>query len=285
MGRMPPVVIHHPLSTTWQSVFTFVSWAVVLFLLVIAARKGARERTPFYVLACLAACVAAFAEPLYDVAFDLWFYNAHANGSPGAMWSVDTAFGVVQPNWAYSGYLILYSTGCLFAGRLMFQGRLTRRNLFTIWLAEIAASCVFEVIGTGAGVYTYYGPYVLRIWHYPLVIGVLEGTQVILFTTLAVQIWKRVSSRWALLALFAAFPVTMFGANFGIGAPVIIALHQSHGTFSTGLVWIGTLLSIALSGLAVRGASLFLSEPRAQEVTRPVPAAADHAAVPVLSSS
>jgi hypothetical protein len=271
---MTPQVIQHPLDTTWQSIFTFLSWGIVVIMLVIAWRMCVTQRTPFFVLAILAAGVAAFAEPLYDVAFDLWFYNAHANGTPGAMWTHFTAFGVVQPNWTHSGYIILYANACLYAGRRMYDGRLTRRGLFLVWLIEITASCVFEVIGTGTNVYTYYGPYELRIWHYPLVIGFLEGTQVVLFTTLAVNLWRRVSSAWGLFALLAAFPITMFGANFGIGAPVIIALHLSHGTFSAGLVWFATFLTIGLCALAVRGAGLFLPEPTADRVSAEhVPAA------------
>lgn len=258
MGRMPDYVMAHELDLVWQQIFTFASWGIVAIMLALAVRMGVQQRTPFYVLACVAACVAAFAEPLYDVAFDLWFYDVH-NGEPGAMWSHFTAFGVVQPNWSHSGYVILYASACLYAGRRMYEGRLSKRGLFLIWLAEIATSCVFEVIGTKT-VYTYYGPYELRIGEYPLVIGVLEGTQVILFTVLAVQIWKRVRTGWGLTALIAAFPISFFGANFGIGSPIIIALHMEPAHFSSGLVWGATFLTIGLCALAVNGASKFLPQ-------------------------
>jgi hypothetical protein len=260
MGRMPFEVTHHELDMLWQSIFTWLSWAVVAVMLVIAFRMCVRQRTPFYLLACLAAGVAAFAEPLYDVAFDLWFYDVH-NGAPGAMYSHFTAFGVVQPNWTHSGYIILYASACFYAGRRMYEGRLGRRSLLVIWGVEIITSCVFEIIGTGTSVYTYYGPYVLRIWNYPLVIGVLEGTQVVLFTVLAVQVWRRVSTAWGLISLLAVFPITMFGANFGIGAPLIIALHLDERDFSSGIVWAATILTIALCALAVNGASKFLPRP------------------------
>ncbi|HWJ07731.1 MAG TPA: hypothetical protein VNS46_00050 [Nocardioides sp.] len=270
MGRMPDHVMAHELDLVWQQIFTWVSWGIVVAMLVIAVRMGLRQRTPFYVLAIVAACVAAFAEPLYDVAFDLWFYDVH-NGEPGAMWSHFSAFGVVQPNWSHSGYVILYASACLYAGRAMYEGRLGRRGLFGIWLAEIAASCLFEVIGT-ATVYTYYGPYELRLGNYPLVIGVLEGTQVILFTVLAVQIRKRVETAWGLTALLAAFPITFFGANFGIGAPVIIALHTDPPHFSSGLVWAATLVTMALCVVAVNGASKFLPRSDAADETGGEPA-------------
>jgi hypothetical protein len=259
MGRMPSDVLNHELSMVWQQIFTWASWAIVVAMLVLAVRMGVRQRTPFYVFACLAAAVAAFAEPLYDVAFDLWFYDVH-DGAPGAMWSHFTAFGVVQPNWTHSGYVILYTSACLYAGRRLYLGGLGRRGLFLIWAVEIAASVVFEVIGT-ATVYTYYGPYELRIGNYPLVIGVLEGTQVVLFTVVAVQIWRHVSSGWGLAALFVAFPVTFFGANFGLGSPVIIALHLDESSFSSGIVWAATLLTIGLCAFAINGLSRFIPSP------------------------
>jgi hypothetical protein len=256
---MPVDVLNHELNLVWQQVFTWASWAIVVGMLVLAVRMGVRQRTPFYVFACLAAAVAAFAEPLYDVAFDLWFYDVH-NGAPGAMWSHFTAFGVVQPNWTHSGYVILYTSACLYAGRRLYTGRMGRRGLFAIWAAEIAASVVFEVIGT-ATVYSYYGPYELRLGNYPLVIGVLEGTQVVLFTVVAVQIWRRVSSAWGLSTLFVAFPMTFFAANFGLGAPIIIALHLDKGEFSSGIVWAATLLTMALCAVAINGISRFMPKP------------------------
>jgi len=260
MGRMSSEVMQHELSLVWQQVFTWASWAIVAVMLVIAVRMGLRQRTPFYALALAATGVAAFAEPLYDVTFDLWFYDAH-NGQPGAMWSHFTAFGVVQPNWTHSGYVILYAAACLYAGRMIYEGRLSRRGLYLVWGAEIAASCVFEVIGTATDVYTYYGPYELRIVNYPLVIGVLEGTQVVLFTVVAVQLWRRVATAWGLTGLFLLFPVTFFAANFGVGAPIIIALHLDEATFSSGIVWAATFLTIGLCAVAVNGISKFLPRP------------------------
>ncbi|WP_109526744.1 MULTISPECIES: hypothetical protein [Nocardia] len=261
MGRVPDEVRLHELDLVWQNIFTWASWAVAITMLIIAIRMCARQRTPFYVMAWLAAGVAAFAEPLYDVAFDLWFYDVH-DGQPGAMQSHFTAFGVVQPNWTHSGYIILYASACLYAGRRMYEGRLGRQGLFVVWGIEVLSSCVFEMIGTGTNVYTYYGPYELRIWNYPLVIGVLEGTQVVLFTVLAVAIWRRVSTPWGLAGLLMAFPITMFGANFGLGAPLIIALHLNEPSFSSGLVWTATFFTLALCVVAVNGAHRFLPGPR-----------------------
>jgi hypothetical protein len=266
MGRMPLDVIAHDLSLLWQHIFTWASWSIVAIMLVIAVRMGLKYRTPFFLIACLAAGVAAYAEPLYDVAFDLWFYDAH-NGSPGAQYSFFSAFGVVQPNWTHSGYVILYATACLYAGRHIYEGRLRPRTLFIVWVAEVVASCVFEVIGTGTNVYTYYGPYVLRIWNYPIVIGILEGTQVVLFTVVAVLVWRKTTSPVGLLSLFVVFPMTFFAANFGIGYPVIIAMHLDRGLATVGPIATATVLTIGLCAFVVYGLGRFLPHGPAENET------------------
>ncbi|MBM4226219.1 MAG: hypothetical protein FJ164_00495 [Gammaproteobacteria bacterium] len=266
MGRMPPEVMMSELSLLWQNVFSWVSWGLVLIMLLVAFVLGRRHRTPFYVFAIIAAGMGAWAEPLYDVAFDLWFHDVH-DGQPGAMFSHFTAFGVVQPYWSHSGYIILYAAACLYAGKRMYDGGISPTLLGVIWVAEIFASCLFEVIGTSTGVYTYYGPYVMRLWNYPFVIGVLEGTQTTLFTVLAVLWWRKATRPIELAGLILLFPVTMLGANFGLGWPIIIALHLAEPTFSPALVWLGTLLSIALCSLAVLCISRFL--PRAGDAALP----------------
>jgi hypothetical protein len=259
VGRMPVDVKLHDLDLLWQNIFTWASWIIALIMLVIAVRMGIKQRTPFYAIAILAAGVSAYAEPLYDVAFDLWFYDAQ-NGQPGAGFMHFSAFDVVQPIWTHSGYVILYAMAVLYAGRRIYEGTLGMRGLFAVWGIEVLASCVFEMVGTGTNVYTYYGPYVGRIWNYPFIIGVLEGTQVILFTVVAVLVWRKVSTPWGLLSLFVVFPMTFFGANFGLGAPVIIAMHLDNGNATTGIIGAATVLSIGLCAFVVYGLSRFLPE-------------------------
>ena len=99
--------IDHALNLTMQSVLTYGSWSLTLVLLFIAFSKDRRDRSPFYTLLVLAGLVGAYAEPLYDVGFMLWFYT------PG-IWSHFTAFGIPQPNWTHSGYVVLYSGTAMF---------------------------------------------------------------------------------------------------------------------------------------------------------------------------
>jgi hypothetical protein len=239
MVTAPLGIIQHQLNLTGQNVLTFVSWALTFVLLGVTIQLGRRERTPFYVLIVAASMVGAFAEALYDEAFSLYFYSTHG------MQSFYTAFDVPQPIWTHSGYAVLYALPAVLITYRIRNGGLAPRALYAWAGVEFAMSCVFEMTGINIGTYTYWGPHVFRVFHYPLVIGVLEAAQTICFAVAASQLRPRTASPWGLLGLFVLFPAIFFGANFGAGSPVIIAIHATHA--SRLAVYLGTLLSIVFA--------------------------------------
>jgi len=260
MPTTPVDVVHHHLNFAGQNVLSYGSWILTVALLVVAVQLGRREKgTPFYVYMVLASMVAALAEPLYDVGFALYFY------SQKGMHHTFTAFGVPQPVWAYSGYAVLYAAPAIYINRKLARGKLDRRELLPVAGVIFLMSCAFEMIGINAGTYTYWGPHVLRIFKYPLVIGVLETAQVVCFSIAAAELRKRARSSLDLLGLFAIFPVTMFGANFGAGAAVIIGIHLGNPT--TAIVTVLTLVSIGCALVLIRLAASLL--PAASPATAP----------------
>ncbi|WP_280830009.1 hypothetical protein [Mycobacterium sp. OTB74] len=217
---MPPV--DHQLNLMTQTLLTGLSWALTAALLVLGVWLGRRERTPFYVLIVVAAGVGAFAEPLYDVAMMLYFY------STDGMWTHFTAFNIPQPIWTHSGYVVLYAAPAMYIAYQIARGTASRTKLFGWAGIVLLESAAFEIVGINGGLYTYWGPHVFRVFQYPLVIGVLEAAQVICFAVAASQLRARATALWQLSGLFAIFPFTFFGANFGLGWPTIIALHLEH---------------------------------------------------------
>lgn len=243
---LPP--IDHSLNLTTQAILTWGSWGLTVVALLIAARFGMREKTPFYVLLILAAMFGAFAEPLYDEGLMLWFYE------PG-IWSHFTAFGVPQPNWTHSGYAILYGSAAMIITKAIHEGMISKGSVYIFFTLEVIMSCVFEIFGINGlngGAYEYWGPHVFRVFNYPIIIGILEATQVICFSLAAVELRQRAKHPAHLFGLFAIFPMTFYAANFGVGAPVIIALHLDAPSPSTAFVMFGTLLSIGLVCVVLR---------------------------------
>jgi hypothetical protein len=245
---VPP--IDHQLNLTTQAILTDVSWGLTAVLLLIAIWMGVRERTPLYALMVLAALVGAFAEPLYDVAMALYFYS-----TPG-MWTHFTAFDIPQPIWTHSGYVVLYAAPAIYIAHRIGRGMMTRRILFGWAGISLLESAAFEIVGINGGLYSYWGPHVLRIFQYPLVIGVLEAAQVICFAVAASQLRARCTNQWRLLGLFVLFPCTFFMANFGAGWPTIIAVHLEHT--STPVVLVAAVISICFAVVLIGAAASFL---------------------------
>ncbi|MGH3892903.1 MAG: hypothetical protein ACRDTW_15205 [Rhodococcus qingshengii] len=244
--------IDHELNLVTQSVLVYASWALTGVFLVLALRWGRSERTTFYVLMVLAAMVGAFAEPLYDVGMMLYFY------STDGMITHYTAFGIPQPIWTHSGYVVLYASAAIFIARRIWLGTLTRKALYIFAGVEFLMSCTFEMIGINGNAYAYWGPHELRILDYPLAIGVLEAAQVVTFAVSAALLRRYAKNLAGLLGLFVIFPITFFGVNFGAGWPMIVALHLENT--SATIVAVGTAFSILLALCVIRGAAYVATE-------------------------
>lgn len=247
----PP--IGHELNLVTQAVLLYGSWVLTAAVLLIAVRMGIRERTLFYPLLVIAVLLGAFVEPLYDTAMMLYFYSTRG------MVTHFTAFGIPQPVWTHSGYVVLYAVPALFITRDVWRGSLTDRRLYTFAGLEFLMSCAFEMIGINGGAYTYWGPHTFRVLHYPLIIGILETAQVVVFAVAAAALRRRAAHPVGLLGLLVLFPCTFLGANFGAGWPAIIAIHLTDPTTAT--VAVATLLSTVLALVLIRAASALIPTP------------------------
>ncbi len=250
---LTPTTLDHPLNLLTQDILNYGSYSLWVVLLIIAIRMGLQQKTPFYVIIIFAAAVGAFAEPLYDVGFMLYFYT------PGLLTHF-TAFDIPQPLWTHSGYVVLYAAPAMYICNGIARGM--NRNGLYLWAGvELLCSCAFEMIGINGGAYSYWGPHVFRILNYPLVIGVLETAQVVVFSVMAAELRRRSTGWVPLLGLFVLFPCTFYFGNFGAGAPTIIALHLAEP--SPMLVYAATSLSIVFASVLIWGASCLL--PAAQK--------------------
>jgi hypothetical protein len=231
----------HPLNPTTQAVLTFASWGIALALLTFAGYESRKHRTPFHVLLVLAAAIAALAEPIYDIGFKLLFYT------PG-QWTLFTYSDIPQPVWTISGYVTLYAGPALFICERLTHG-LDERSFWKWTGITLLVSATFEIVGIEGGAYEYWGPHTFRLLEYPLVVGVLETTFVMLFSVCADALRKRVATKWGLTGLLILFPGLFYFVNFGIGAPTLVAIGLSPP--SPVAVTIGSALSIAIAILVL----------------------------------
>jgi hypothetical protein len=242
----PPTT--HVLNLATQAVLLYGSWAVSAVVLAVAIVMGRRERTWLYPSLVVAVGIGAFAEPLYDTAMMLYFYSTRG------MVTHFTAFGIPQPLWTHSGYVVLYAIPALAVTWQARRRTLTLVRAYRYAALEFVMSCAFEIIGINGGTYTYWGPHVFRVLNYPLIIGLLETAQVVAFAAVAIELNRRVREPLAALGLFVAFPCVFLGVNFGAGWPVIIAIHLVPSAAST-TVGVATLVSAGLALVVIHAAA------------------------------
>ncbi|KAI8170505.1 hypothetical protein K4K49_001233 [Colletotrichum sp. SAR 10_70] len=229
-------------SAPMQVIVVVTSYTIWVSLLFYGLYLRKKEKTWFYVIIAFAAGFGGIFEPIYDNALMLYFYG------PG-QWTAFTSMGVPQPVWVYSGYATLYGTVSVFLNRQIASG-IKRRLFFRYAIIELASSCLFEIVVINGGVYEYWGPHVLRIFKYPIVICILETVQVMFYSVAVANLRARTNR--AVYHFFGAlliFPITFMAANIGVGAPLIISLHSSIQTEA--LVTLGTMASILGSVIAI----------------------------------
>jgi hypothetical protein len=90
------------LNTTMQTVATVVLWGGSIALLGYAYRLVRQERSLFPLLLVLAVAAGSVIEPLYDIAYHLfWLDN-------GQQWTLFTAFGLPHPVWVIPSTLVMW---------------------------------------------------------------------------------------------------------------------------------------------------------------------------------
>jgi hypothetical protein len=245
--------LDHPLNLTVQTVLTLGSGAITLLFFLDAARRSLAQRTPFFVVLVLAGAIGALCEPLYDVGFKLLFYI------PG-QWTLFSAFGVPQPVWTITGYVTLFSGPAMLIADRIARG-MTRARLLQWFGLLIVTTSAFEMIGINGDAYTYWGPHALRVFQYPLVVGVLEAAMVITLGVAAAAWRVRARSPWLMSGLVPLFLIVFYGINFGLGAPTLVAIALDAP--SPTVVLAAALLSLILAGASVWGLCLTLPTSRA----------------------
>src|SRR6266478_1640115 len=176
-------------------------------------------------------------------------------------WQQRTLFtygDIPQPVWTISGYMILYAGPAIFICENLARG-ISRRTFLTWAGVTLLASSVFEIYGIAGGAYSYWGPHAFRVFGYPLAVGVLETTFVMLFSVLAHEYRNRIPGGWGLLGIFVLFPCSFYGVNFGIGAPMLVTLGLASP--SPALATLGAAVSIGVAVCVIAALARYAASP------------------------
>jgi hypothetical protein len=230
------------LNTTMQTVATVVLWGGTIVLLAYAYRLARQERSLFPLLLVLAVAAGSVIEPLYDIAYHLfWLDN-------GQQWTLFTAFGLPQPVWVMPAYVMVFGLPALLLYRRLMAGAPVALA-FTFGLVLSVTTAVFEIIAINIDLYTYYGEAPVRLFGYPLWIGLMEGGQIASFAVLAAVLRHRSTRPIHWLALFVLFPANFAWDTLGAGVFTLMVINTPDP--STLVMWLSVPISVAFSATSL----------------------------------
>jgi hypothetical protein len=225
-----------------QTVATVVLWGGTIALLAYAYRLARQERSPFPLLLVLAVATGSLIEPLYDIAYHLfWLDN-------GQQWTLFTAFGLPQPVWVMPAYVMVFALPALLLYRRLMAGD-SVSLAYKFGLVLSFTTAVFEIIAVNVDLYTYYGEAPVRVFGYPLGIGFIEGGQIASYAVLATVLRHRATRPVHSLALFMLFPANFAWTTLGDGFPTLIAINTPDP--STLVMWLSVPISVAFSAASL----------------------------------
>jgi hypothetical protein len=230
------------LNTAMQTVATVVLWGGTIALLAYAYRLARQERSLFPLLLVLAVATGSLIEPLYDIAYHLfWLDN-------GRQWTLFTAFGLPQPVWVMPAYVMVFALPALLLYRRLMAGDPVSIAL-KFGLALSFTTAMFETIAVNVDLYTYYGKAPVALFGYPLWIGFMEGGQIASFAVLAAVLRQRATRPVHGLGLFVLFPANFAWTTLGAGFLTLMAINTPHP--STFVMWLTAPISVAFSATSL----------------------------------
>ncbi|MEV4420329.1 hypothetical protein AB0L40_10200 [Patulibacter sp. NPDC049589] len=279
---MPPAIPDQPgdlpdLNTALQTGVTVVLWALSIALLVQAVRIYRRDGSPLAVLLWFAIAVGSLIEPLYDIAYHL-FWHVYDDGGGDAQWTLFTAFDLPQPVWVMPAYIVVFAGPVIF----MYQGlakAATMRQVFRFAGITAFTTWFFETLMINLHLYSYWGKQPTDLLDYPVYISFMEAGQITGFAILVALLSRRATKRIHLAAVFVLFPANFAFTTLGAGFPALIAINSSQDA-SMPLLWLAAFASVGLVTTGLWWTARLLIHDQEQEAARTAPAVAPAAAAP-----
>jgi hypothetical protein len=237
---VPPYALD--LNTAMQTVATAVLWGGTILLLLYAFKMSREERSPFPVLLVVSVAVGSLIEPLYDIAYHLYWLD------DGEQWTLFTSFGLPQPVWVMPAYVMVFGLPALVLYRRLVRGT-TLKFIFAFAALTAFTTTAFEIAAINLDLYKYYGEQPMNVAGYPLHIGFMEAAQITGFAVLAALLKLRATRHLHYLALFVIFPANFAFDTLGAGFPTIIAINTPDP--STAVMWLTVPVSIGLAATAL----------------------------------
>lgn len=223
-----------------DAVVTLVMAALFVCALGYAFYSLARTGRPVVLLMLIGGGCMMLMEPMVDTTAGVWFASSSRMFLHG--------WGRSIPLWVCLTYFVYFGVGSAILWQLMEKG-ITARQIWMIYLGEIAADVLLETIVLGTGIYTYYGDQPLLMGRFPFWWAAVNAL-ISLSSAFAV---RQIAGRWEGWRQIGIVPVMLCasaGANAAAGWPAWFVINSGLGPMWTQIGGVASV-AIALSCVAL----------------------------------
>jgi hypothetical protein len=262
----PPFPPHDTMPGT-QLLFTAMNFVILLAVVVLLMRYSWKNRDWIPAWLLVGGCLGTLLEPVVDVVNLIWY-------PPKGNWTVLQMGGIHTPLLCIPGYIWLYGgLGALFY--VFLRSGASRADVWKAFVGLMIFLALVEFVGSGTGVYYYYGAQPLRIFRYCAYWGFINASVPIIIGV-AIYLLRPHVPGWRGVFVIPLVPFAIGASFFGGGFPVHLALNNAP------LPWIVTQLAGIATALLCTGAVWIAT--RAVPVKRTAIGAADAGAVRAAST-
>lgn len=248
-GQVPAPPYGMELNTAMQTAATLILWIGTAGLLLYAVKMARSEKSWFPIILVVAVATGSIVEPIYDITYHLhWLDN-------GEQWTLFTSFGLPQPVWVMPAYVMVFGLPALLLYRVLAKGT-SMKTIFLLAGLTSLTTTIFEITAVNTHLYTYYGESPWRVFHYPLFIGFMEGSQITGFAVLATCLAMTGTKQVHALALFALFPANFAYDTIGAGFPTLVLQNSTNPNGF--LLFLSAFVSVALTATCLWWSSQLL---------------------------
>jgi hypothetical protein len=212
----PPIEMRTP--ETADAIFSVLMIALALAAVLAGLVYWRRQRSPLPLLIVLGGACAMLIEPIVDVLGGCWWPRVGG-------WKAFTLFDTPVPVWAAACHFWYVGGQALITWKVLSRNP-TRRSVWQLWVAFMAADLALEVPATLIHIYKYYGHQPLSVGGLPLWWLPVNGSMALVA---GVLVW-RTAPLLRGASLLLAIPLVVMGdslANGAAGWPAWLALHSN----------------------------------------------------------
>jgi hypothetical protein len=259
MAPRPLPPIHQAVDTGGQWIMAVGTCLVLVAAVILTVRLARRLGSVWPIVILASAGLASLCEPLYDNAFNLWFYDGPKT------WALYRAFGGnPQPFWVPVTYVWVYGAQALWVWNRLSRGA-SRQDITKLIVTLWAVFTGFELVGINLGTYTYYGQHPFRLADFPVWLSLANVAIVVL---VGIAVWKLqpLLSGLRQASLLVVVPAMFCLVSFGTSFPTLVVI--SHTNSSPALMWAAGAFSMLLGVMIISLATLAVPAAPARETAR-----------------